>query len=288
MSNPLAYLPLALAGAGGTLNDVPVRRLVAAGVALLQRSAALVRALMGHRAAILLPPSPAFVVALTASEGRGAVLLDPEAEAGALAESLGAHDVAAVFTSRDFADRLPAGVPLVLLDDAPDRATWRGDGGSRVIDLALHGGLHLSGESDEPGADEEALVTWTGDAARDAFGASLSHRRVMASAVATGARERLGPRDHTLVLAPSPTLFPLVVGMLAPLMAGGRVTARERLQATDILGFLETGGLSGVVAPAVTFAAVLDAVAARGRPLDAPVLQRCLAGRDGLDDALAR
>ena len=31
MSDPLSYLPLALAGADGTLNGVPVRRLVAAG-----------------------------------------------------------------------------------------------------------------------------------------------------------------------------------------------------------------------------------------------------------------
>jgi hypothetical protein len=51
MSNPLGVLPLAMAAHGGTLDDIPSAQLVAAGLTLLQRSAPLVRALYGKRAA---------------------------------------------------------------------------------------------------------------------------------------------------------------------------------------------------------------------------------------------
>ena len=77
MSNPLALLPLAVAAGGGRVNEFEAQQLVAAGLTLLQRSAPLVRALSGRRSAILLPTSPAFFTALAASEGRGAVLVNP-------------------------------------------------------------------------------------------------------------------------------------------------------------------------------------------------------------------
>ena len=66
MSDPLALLPLALAAgagrvgvAGADAGDYDAQQLVAAGLTLLQRSAPLVRALSGRRAAILLPTVPA-------------------------------------------------------------------------------------------------------------------------------------------------------------------------------------------------------------------------------------
>ncbi|MCC6931392.1 MAG: hypothetical protein IT359_20560 [Gemmatimonadaceae bacterium] len=292
MSNPLAYLPLALAGANGALNGLSVRRLVSAGVALLQRSAPLVRSLSGHRSGILLPPSPALLVALAASEGRAAALLDPDASTDELAIALRREDAAAVFTTIALANRLPSGLPVLLLDEAPERATWLCDGDRRTIDLAWHGGLHLTGEADEPGADEAVLVASGDDRQRDALGVPITHRRVMASAVATGVRERLGERDHTLTIAASPTLFAVVAGVVAPLMAGGRVTTAERVELDGVWAIeqLETAGVSGIVAPAAAYGVLLDALHARGRALDAPVLQRCLAGSTGgeLDDTLAR
>ena len=82
MSDPLALLPLALAAGGGRIGAVggdafEAGQLVAAGLTLLQRSAPLVRALSGKRSAILLPTSPHYLTALAASEGRGAVLVNP-------------------------------------------------------------------------------------------------------------------------------------------------------------------------------------------------------------------
>ena len=77
MSDPLGLLPIAIAAGGGHVDGLEAQQLVAAGLTLLQRSAPLVRALSGRRAAILLPTSPVFLTALAASEGRGAVLINP-------------------------------------------------------------------------------------------------------------------------------------------------------------------------------------------------------------------
>lgn len=288
MSDPLAYLPLALAGANGTVNGVPVRRLVAAGVALLQRSAPLVRALHGHRSAIFLPNSPQVLVALAASEGRAACLLAETLTDEEVAHRIGSDDAAVVFTISSLAHRLPTTVARVLLDEAPERAVWLSRDDSRTLDLALHGGLRLEGEAEVEGADEEVLVAGADDALGTALGRPITHRRLMACARATVARERLAARDHTLALFPYAHLFGLIVGGIAPLLAGGHVTAHDGLAPSDAIARLEGEGVSTLVATPSTFAALLEALAQRGRALDAPVLQRCFAGGEALDGALAR
>src|SRR3954463_14178406 len=102
MSNPLALLPLALAARGGQVDQYEAQQLVAAGLTLLQRSAPLVRALSGKRSAILLPTSPHFLVALAASEGRGAVLINPLAAPAEIDFQLRDAGVGAVFTTSAF------------------------------------------------------------------------------------------------------------------------------------------------------------------------------------------
>src|SRR5919107_6128601 len=109
MTDPLALLPLALAAGGGRVDQYEAQQLVAAGLTLLQRSATLVRALSGRRSAVLLPTSPAFVTALAASEGRGAVLVNPLAARAEIADQLADAGVGAVFTTSAFATRLPGG-----------------------------------------------------------------------------------------------------------------------------------------------------------------------------------
>lgn len=286
MSDPLSYLPLALAGANGVLDGIDIRRLIAAGVALLQRTAPLVRALHGRRSALLIPGGPSFFVALAASEGRGALLLDPRAGSSELAESLGSGGVGAAFTVSALEHRLPAALPRVLLDDVPARATWRIGEESRTIELAIHDGLHLEGEDDVAGADEEVLVASRGDAAGDALGTPITHRRLLACARATARGAKLAARDHTLALAPYARLFGLVTGAIAPLLAGGRVTTGNAFTPAQSLRALEQDGVSMLVGAPVQFAALLDELARRGHPLDAPVLKRCVAGGAPLDASL--
>ena len=71
MSDSSTLLPLAAAAGGGFIDGLPATQLVAAGFTLLQRSARLVRALRGKRAALLLNNGPQFLTALAASDGHG-------------------------------------------------------------------------------------------------------------------------------------------------------------------------------------------------------------------------
>ena len=66
MHDPLSLTSIAIAAAGGSIDGDAASVHVAAGLTLLQRAAPLVRALSGRRAAIMLPTSPQFLVALAA------------------------------------------------------------------------------------------------------------------------------------------------------------------------------------------------------------------------------
>ena len=181
MSDPLAVLPLALAAGGGTVDQFEASQLVSAGVTLLQRSAALVRALSGRRAALLLPTSPQFLVGLAASEGRGTVLINPLAAPAEIAWQLRDANVGAVFTLAALAERVPATVVRVLLDDAPRSARVLADGAARDVDLGSHFGLALEGEADAEGRDEEAAIVYTSAMRGRPLGAVLTHRGLLAN-----------------------------------------------------------------------------------------------------------
>lgn len=286
MSDPLSYLPLAIAGANGILDGVEARRLVAAGVALLQRTAPLVRALHGRRSALLLDGGPALLVALGASEGRSALLLDPSAPPGEMERLLARAGAGAAFTTCARESSLPATLPRVLLDEVPARAIWQVGDESRTIDLTMHAGLHLEGEGDVAGADEEALIVAPSEGNGDALGDRLTHHHLLASARATARAMRLGPRDHTLTLAAPSRPFGLVAGVIAPLLAGGRVTSGHALSPASLVERLEHDGVSMLVAAPGDFTTILGEVARRGRPLDAPVLQHCIAGGRAIDERL--
>ena len=107
MSDPLALVPLAAAAHGGTIDDVPAHQLVAAGLTLLQRCAPLVRSLAGKRSGILLPTTPAYLTALAASDGRGAVLINPLAAPPEIEHQLHDAGVGAVFTIASVASIMP-------------------------------------------------------------------------------------------------------------------------------------------------------------------------------------
>jgi acyl-CoA synthetase (AMP-forming)/AMP-acid ligase II len=190
VSDPLALLPLALAAGGGRIgvagaDEFAVQQLVAAGLTLLQRSAPLVRALSGRRSAILLPTSPQYVTALAASEGRGAVLVNPLASPVEIEYQCRDANVGAVLTVGALASRVPRGMPLVLLDDAPRAARVVTPDRSHDVDLGSHHGLSIEGERDVRGRDEEAVIVYTSAMRGVPLGAVLTHANLLANARST-------------------------------------------------------------------------------------------------------
>jgi long-chain acyl-CoA synthetase len=286
VSNPLALLPLALAAGGGRIGaagpDAPAffeaQQLVAAGLTLLQRSAPLVRALSGRRSAILLPTSPAFLTALAASDGRGAVLVNPLAAPAEIAFQLGDANVGAVFTTSAFAARLPADVVAVLLDDAPRMARVLAGGATREVDLGSHHGLSLEGERDAEGRDEEAAIVYTSAMRGTPLGAVLTHRSLLANARSTIEAMAVGPDDHMLALLPFAHLFGLTVTGSTPLLVGARVSTMERFHAVRATELLENGGITTVVGVPAVFHALLGAIERRGIDLRGGPLRLVVCG----------
>ena len=228
VTNPLSLLPLAIAAGAGRVDDFEAQQLIAAGLTLLQRSAPLVRALSGRRAAILLPTSPAFLTALAACEGRGAVLVNPLAAPAEIAFQCTDANVGAVFTTEAFAARVPSELPTVLLDDAPRTARVVARGVTKQIDLGSHHGLSLEGERDLPGRDEEAAIVYTSAMRGTPLGAVLTHANLLANAHATITAMQYSADDHVLAVLPWSHLFGLTVTGAAALMARAHVVTMER------------------------------------------------------------
>lgn len=264
MADPLEFLPYALAAHRGTIDGFEAQQLVAAGLTLLQRSAPLVRALAGRRAAILAPTSPQFITALAACEGRGAVLVNPLAAPAEIAYQLADADAGAVFTTSAFADRIPAGVVRVLLDDAPRGARVLHAGGATDVDLGSHFGLDLAGNEDAPGAGEECAIVYTSAMAGRPLGAILTHRNLIANARSTVAAAGQSADDHVLALLPWAHLFGLTVTASAPLFTGARVTTMDRFNPARAAEAIAAGGVTELVGVPAIYKALLGAIERRG------------------------
>lgn len=264
MSDPFSFLPLALAGHGGRVDDFELQQLAAAGITLLQRSAPLVRALSGRRSAILLPTSPQFFVALAASEGRGAVLINPLASRYEIAHQLRDADVGAVFTNSTLARHLGEDVVHVLLDEAPRSARVVAAGVAREVDLGSHHGLSIEGESDATGSGDEAAVVYTSAMAGTPLGAILSHRNLIANARSTVIAAGNTADDRVLAALPLSHLFGLTVAASAPLLAGGTVITTPRFNPTRAIELAAEGTITAIVGVPAMFRALLGALERRG------------------------
>jgi long-chain acyl-CoA synthetase len=282
MSDPLALLPLALAAGGGRIDGLDAGQVVAAGLTLLQRCAPLVRAMAGRRAALLLPTGSQFLVALSACDGRAAVLLNPLASTPEIAWQCQDADVGALFTNRALFARLPqdiaARVPVVLLDDAPRAATVLVGGRTLDVDLGSHHGLSLEGDSATPGRDEPCAIVYTSAMAGCPRGAVLSHRNLIANGRSTVVAAAMHRDDHALALLPFSHLFGLTVSGIAPLLTGARVTTMERFHPIKALELIERAGITGLVGVPALYAGLTTAMERRGARFTNHALRSCICG----------
>ncbi|MHB1298869.1 MAG: AMP-binding protein [Gemmatimonadaceae bacterium] len=272
-------LTLRVAAGGGSIDGLESSRLIAAGFTLLQRSAVVVRALAGRRAALLLPTSPQFFVALAAADGRGAVLINPLAAPAEVAFQLLDANVGAVFTVSPLARALPAGTVHVLLDEAPSFATVvAADGASQRVDLGSHFGLALEGDVDAPGRDEECAIVYTSAMSGAPRGAILTHRNLVVNARQTVNAAGNTRDDHLLAVLPFSHLFGLTVSANAPLVAGARVTTMPRFNPLAALDIMEREAITEIVGVPGIFGAMLAALERRGGALRAEALRLCICG----------
>jgi long-chain acyl-CoA synthetase len=276
--NPYSLLPLALAARGGHVDEYEVQQLMAAGLTLLQRSAPLVRALSGKRAAILLPTSPQFFIALAACEGRGAVLIDPQASPSEISHQLADARVGAVFTNASLASTLPDAVPRVIFDDGIRAARVSIDGSVRDVDLGSHHGLAIEGDTDAAGSDEEAVIVYTSAMAGRPLGAVLSHRNLLANARSTLAASGNAHDDRVLALLPFSHLFGLTVTASAPLLCGATVVTMPHFQPSRAAELIANGEITEIAGVPTVFRALLAVMKQRGGRTDVGALRKCVCG----------
>lgn len=220
MSDPLSLVPLALAAGGGSVDGLDVAQLVAAGFTLLQRHAPLVRAMAAGRTALLLPNGAAFIVALAASEGRAALLLDPRAAPAEIARQLAAADARAVFTVDSLEPRLPRNLPRVLLDDVPRTARVILDDTARSVELGSQFGLDLEGEQDVAGSTEEAIVVCVTRFGAPTVQVGHSHRMLLDGARTAASQDPVERGEVRFSFATWANVDAFVATALAPLLAG--------------------------------------------------------------------
>jgi long-chain acyl-CoA synthetase len=213
-------------------------------------------------------------------------LINPLAAPPEVAYQIADADVGAVFTTVALADRVPAGIARVLLDDAPRTARVLVDGTSRDVDLGSHRGLTLEGEEDAPGARDEAVVVYTSGLAGTPLGASLSHANLLSNARATVDAAGMNGETHALAVLPFAHLFGLVVSAGAPLICGGRVTTMARFNPARTIELLESASISALVAVPSVFATIVALLERRQLPLRAERLALCICGGAPLDVAL--
>jgi len=279
-------LTLRAAAGGGSIDGHPAASLVAAGFTLLQRSPVLVRALAGKRAAILLPTSPHFLIALAASDGRGAVLVNPLAAPAEVAYQIDDANVGAVLTIGALTKRLPPGTVTVLLDEAPAFATViAADGSAARVDLGSHFGLDVEGDVEAPGRDEECAIVYTSGMAGRALGAILTHRNLITNARQTVQAAAFTPEDRVLAVLPYSHLFGLTTSGIAPLLAGARVTTMARFNPVAAVDRLVNDGITTLVGVPAVFAAMLAAIERR-ETFAATALEMCICGGAVLDRTL--
>lgn len=227
MTNPFAYVPFAVAAHGGSVDGIPAAQLAMAGITLLRSSAPLVRALSGRPSAILMRPGAAFLTALSASDGRAALLLDPAGTADDFSRALRDAQIGAVFTVRGLAALLPSGMTHVLLDEVPRRATIVTGDSTRVVALTGQHALRLDGEADEAGADEPCIVIAADRVSPSSREVTMTHRALLErarSVVVSRALQATGRVLAPLSFASADGLIDgLIDGLLAPLLAGAAV-----------------------------------------------------------------
>lgn len=273
MTDPFSLLPLAIAARGGVIDGRPAGQWVAAGLTLLQRSAPLVRALAGRRSAILLPTSAHFLTALGASEGRSALLLDIESSSEELRAQVALADVGALFTLSRFLTVAPD-VSVVLLDGAPRHAQLRTAGRIVDIDLGSHFPLELHGDSDAAGSDEEAAVVYAQQSSGEHRPSCYTHRDLLARGGELCRTASLTAEDRVLAALPYSDPQGLLLGAVAPLLGGARLSTLRVATAQRALEAIDREGITTLVGTPALFASLLETTTRAPRRA---TLRMCLA-----------
>ena len=216
----------------------------------------------GETVALYADGSPEWVIAFLAVVTAGAVAmpLDVALEGEALAHPLRDSDCRRVFTTARHASKPAAcdaavAPALYLLDDAP-----LDDGGSGTHWRRIMAG----GAAPRPSvrSDDQAALFYTSGTTGPPKGVPLSHGNLVANINALVAERTIRPLDRVLLPLPPHHVYPLVVGVLAPLASGAAVIFPAGISGPRIVGGLRSGEATILIGVPRLYTALLGAIEA--------------------------
>jgi hypothetical protein len=205
------------------------------------------------------------------------VLLDPERSAADGARALDGTGARVAFTLERYSAAVPESVARVLLDELPGHAEFRHLSERRSVDLGSHFGFAVEGESDVEGSDEEAVVLRDGRAPGGY--ASFTHRELLKAGREIVERAGIVESDDVLALIPFHRPHGFTGALLAPLLAGARLSTiahGKHLDGAAAVARMERDGITAAVGDAAGFAAIVATLRQRARALDAPALRAAI------------
>jgi long-chain acyl-CoA synthetase len=187
--------------------------------------------------ALLAPNSPAWAAAFFAitGSGRTAVLLDSALDDGQVIELLAAAGCRRCVTTPDRAGRLrstsdPAGIDFTAIDAA-----------SMSRELSSRAGIPPEPPARGGALDPEAVacLLFTSGTTASPKLVPLTHRNLLHNVGALLSENLVGPADSVLLPLPLHHVFPLTVGLLATLAAGGTIIFPEGVSGPQIVEALQ-------------------------------------------------
>lgn len=212
----------------------------------------------GDAVAVIAAGGPAAVVAILAAIAAGgvAVPLDPELDDQTLARMVEDVECRFGFVAAKRAPPVSAAgaIPFYCLDGAThDRAAppW-----TELLASAAE-----TATTPEPG--ESAVIVYTSGTTGTPKAVPLTHTNIAANVAALLEQELIGPGDRAVLPLPLFHVYPLVVGLLTPLLSGASVVFPAGLSGPQLAEALRDSGATHLVGVPRMYTALVAAVRAR-------------------------
>jgi len=152
---------------------------------------------------------------------------------------------------------------------ANDAVLYLLDGGTSGAESELIGWRDLAAARKSPlpaiAAGDQAALFYTSGTTGIPKGVPLTHANLVANINSLAAEHMVGPGDRVLLPLPPHHVYPLVVGILAPLAAGAGVIFPAGTSGPEILDGLHRGDASVMIGVPRLYSGLVDAIEARIR-----------------------
>ena len=216
----------------------------------------------GESVAVLAPNLPASIICILSITAAGAVAvpLDTQLADAELARILVDSGCHRIFTTQAHVSRVralegPRDLELILLDENEES-----DERVRGWHCLLTG---AAGDVPAIVPEDTAALIYTSGTTGPPKGVPLTHRNILANVDALLEERLAGPGDRVLLPLPLHHVYPLVVGMLAPLASGAAIVLPSGISGPEIIRALRLGRVTVMIGVPRLYAALVCGIKAK-------------------------